>query len=150
MCDHGSQSCKLSRLNSTSSVAKRAWTLRQVMASFYLSSGWVLPCARKSLCSSCTTGTIRTGYPNGCFSKSVAHFRPYCRCGDLPCAFLEGDICPCSPLPDATSEQEVPSLCSSLQQLLGFPLPGRITKCMVTGRKALAIESYRLDLEMQP
>jgi len=31
-----------------------------------------------------------------------------------------------------------------------FPLPDRITKCIVTGRKALAVKSQRLDLEMQP
>lgn len=62
--------------------------------------------------------------------------------GDLPCLFLEGDICPHSYLDSATSEQEVPNPTAAAPlHLPNFPLPDRITTHMVSGRKALAIKS---------
>lgn len=64
------------------------------------------------------------------------------RTGVLLCPFLEGDVCPHSHLAGATSEQEVPGATAAAPlQLLGFPLPDRITAHMVSGRKALAIKS---------
>lgn len=111
----------------------------------------VLLCVRNSSCSSCTTGTIHAGYLSGNFGMFVAHFWLYCRCRDLPYAFLEGAFvsiilltvlclskgCPAQPM-------QPPCNFST------FPFPDLIMKCMVTGRKAVAIKSQRLDLEMQP
>lgn len=149
MCDCSSQSCKLSKLNSTSSVVKTAWTLRQVMTCINLSSQ-----VDFATCKDLFVQQLHNWYhPYWLPQWYLQHFyslfltvlqmqRPAtCFLGrrNLPLILV---------LPVLPQTKRCPAYAAPLQ-LLSFPLPDRITKTHGSWKEG-SINSYRLDLEMQP